>query len=82
MKNKKGAKGQKFVQAVQKSKEAGEKQRAGAGKTPEQLELEKLRKCVPSEILSFELAWLLSFLPPFFSKDAHNPLTMHTLLLE
>ena len=46
MKNKKGSKGQKFVQSVQKSKEAGEKQRAAMGKTPEQLELEKLRKCV------------------------------------
>lgn len=46
MKNKKGAKGQKFVQSVAKSKEAGDKQKAAMGKTPEQLELEKLRKCV------------------------------------
>jgi len=48
MKNKKGAKAQKFVESVQKSKEAGAKQKASMGKTPEQLELEKLRKCVGS----------------------------------
>jgi hypothetical protein len=44
MKNKKGAKGQAFVQSVASGKAAAEKQKAAMGKTPEQLEREKLQK--------------------------------------
>ena len=44
MKNKKGAKAQQFVQSVASGKAAAEKQRAMMGKTPEQLEREKLAK--------------------------------------
>ena len=44
MKNKKGAKAQTFIQSVASGKAAAEKQRAMMGKTPEQLEREKLAK--------------------------------------
>ena len=58
MKNKKGAKGQAFVASVQASKAAGDKQRAMQGKTPEQIEADKLRKCVSLLLLSFAAAAL------------------------